>query len=92
MMIRAHLRREDMVSVYADLATDFGENFRSPMVIIGKRWADDMILKAIAIEMIVNPIRSVGVRMSPKKYARSEKEQKRREIKKARLTVYVAKF
>lgn len=91
-MVRAHLRTEKAVLIYADLSTDFGEIFRSPMVVVGKRWRDDEILKAIAIEMIVNPVREQSLRMSPKKYARSDKERDRREIKKAKVTVYVAKF
>ena len=91
-MIRSHLRKEDSVSVYADLSTSMGERFRSPMVIIGQRWSDEQILKAIALEMVVNQLRSLGIRMSPKKYARSDKEAKRRQIKKGNLTVYVAKF
>lgn len=91
-MVRNALRREDMVSIYADLSTDFGEKFRSAMVVIGKRWTDWEIINAIAIEMIVNPVRDQSLRMSPKKYARNEKEANRREIKKAKVTVYVAKF
>lgn len=91
-MARSHLRTEKQILIYGDLRPDTGGVFRSPMVVIGKSWRDDEILKAIAVEMIINPVRDQALRMSPKKYARNDKEKKRRQIKRALFTAHVAKF
>lgn len=92
-MIRANItKNKGAVGVYTELTTDLLERFRSIMVIIGPKMRDEDIIKLIAVDMIVNPIRDNSLRISPKIHARSEREKKRREVPFATIEIVVAKF
>lgn len=91
-LVRSYLKREDSVLVYADIKTEQYGVFRSLQLVIGKSYRDDEIIKSIAIELIINPVRDNALRISPKKYAKSERQRERNEVKKAEVTISVAKY
>ena len=87
--IKKHADKEKFCDVYCDLHLQDGAQLRSETRRFGRKSTESEIIEWIALIGVVNQVRNIGQRISPKKYARSDKEATRENNTKAILKVYL---
>lgn len=86
--IMSRAKKDGSVDVYGDLV--FEENvLRSEIKRFTGQSSRSEIVEWLALTCVVNQVRNIGHRMSPKKYARSEAEAQKNNVSKAVLDVYL---